>query len=883
MKSKKRAYFSFILIAMIILPFIGYYVAIGSLIEAIWLTLMEFSLIAFVLTYGSIFTKSEKKNEKKDQKTEFKAYYRLKWSYLWQKKWLKKLNLSNHEQLYSFLQKPDQWLPFLVKLGILCEGTKWFENAFNSIRWCSKGLFEARFLDHALVSVPPPITLFTQILDSLKKKFIVGLAAPSGWGKSRLVLWIALSYNLKKWKIYYFPDPSEFDEEENQKFLLEILQNKKILVIIDDYHLRNLKSELFWKKVRRRVWDYQNTLLILQTVTAETREIISWPGEIFIISAAEYENYWYPEWKQRFITWFKGLNHTPIKNFIYIDHLSEAENAENPWAFVSVCVNLKELIKVKFSIKEQPDLVILLNLIILGFVVHTEVGLTPEEIYNGLRWIHKNEKGKWKQVERLGGLFWSFVIKGDKEKFINYLIVKIKEWRQPPRDSTEIRLLPSEGGKPGPKVPIKALHVGWWKYALKLLWESDPDWSNLKHVKEFCELSIIHASPSINANWFKDSIDEKISILKNCNQLQELYLSGIRVKDISVLGTCKNLEKIILGGVQISNINSLNNCTKLKTIDLNWCRKISDLNPLKSCKDLEFLLLNRTAISDLNSLQNCKSLQILYLNRTKISNNSLETLKHLKNLQVLRLSGTKVSNIFPLGNLEKLHILDLSYTKIENLKLLEFCTELQELHLNQTNISDLSGIEFCHNLQMLDISRTKITNINKLFSLKKLRILFHTHDNLPDLTTKLPKLQVINKKMMTKEKIRVLISSLGLDEPDQGVWLLAKELSDAGMIPFYIGLTQSANQILKAVIKNNINVLGLVILSSEYKNLIHDVMKLLKKNNLNNIIVCVGGTMLEEDKKIFRNEGITGIFEPGSDINDVIKFIINSVIRQKLS
>lgn len=60
-------------------------------------------------------------------------------------------------------------------------------------------------------------------------------------------------------------------------------------------------------------------------------------------------------------------------------------------------------------------------------------------------------------------------------------------------------------------------------------------------------------------------------------------------------------------------------------------------------------------------------------------------------------------------------------------------------------------------------------------------------------------------------------------------------------------------------------------------------MKLLKKNNLNNIIVGVGGTMLEEDKRIFRNVGITGIFDPGSDINDVIKFIINSVIRQKHS
>lgn len=127
------------------------------------------------------------------------------------------------------------------------------------------------------------------------------------------------------------------------------------------------------------------------------------------------------------------------------------------------------------------------------------------------------------------------------------------------------------------------------------------------------------------------------------------------------------------------------------------------------------------------------------------------------------------------------------------------------------------------------------------------------------------------------EVIRVLIAKPGLDGHDRGAKVVARALRDAGMEAIYTGLRQTPEQIVETAIQEDVDVIGLSILSGAHTHLFPRVMELLKENNIKDIIVIGGGVIPEEDIPELKKTGITKVFTPGTDTRDIIEFIKNNV------
>jgi len=130
---------------------------------------------------------------------------------------------------------------------------------------------------------------------------------------------------------------------------------------------------------------------------------------------------------------------------------------------------------------------------------------------------------------------------------------------------------------------------------------------------------------------------------------------------------------------------------------------------------------------------------------------------------------------------------------------------------------------------------------------------------------------------MEGKKIRVLIAKPGLDGHDRGAKVVARALRDAGMEVIYTGLRQTPEQIVETAIQEDVDVIGLSILSGAHTHLFPKVMELLEENNIEDIIVMGGGVIPEEDIPELKKVGIAEIFTPGTDTRDIIKFIKEKV------
>jgi methylmalonyl-CoA mutase C-terminal domain/subunit len=130
---------------------------------------------------------------------------------------------------------------------------------------------------------------------------------------------------------------------------------------------------------------------------------------------------------------------------------------------------------------------------------------------------------------------------------------------------------------------------------------------------------------------------------------------------------------------------------------------------------------------------------------------------------------------------------------------------------------------------------------------------------------------------MEGKKIRVLIAKPGLDGHDRGAKIVARALRDAGMEVIYTGLRQTSEQIVETAIQEDVDVIGLSILSGAHTHLFPKIMELLKENNIEDIIVMGGGVIPEEDIPELKKEGIAEIFTPGTDTRDIVKFIKEKV------
>jgi len=124
-----------------------------------------------------------------------------------------------------------------------------------------------------------------------------------------------------------------------------------------------------------------------------------------------------------------------------------------------------------------------------------------------------------------------------------------------------------------------------------------------------------------------------------------------------------------------------------------------------------------------------------------------------------------------------------------------------------------------------------------------------------------------------KKRLRVLIAKPGLDGHDRGAKVIARALRDAGMEVIYTGLHQTPEQIVETAIQEDVDVIGLSVLSGAHIPLFKRVMELLKEKNAEDILVFGGGVIPEDDIPILESFGVKKIFTSGTSTQEVIKYL----------
>lgn len=127
--------------------------------------------------------------------------------------------------------------------------------------------------------------------------------------------------------------------------------------------------------------------------------------------------------------------------------------------------------------------------------------------------------------------------------------------------------------------------------------------------------------------------------------------------------------------------------------------------------------------------------------------------------------------------------------------------------------------------------------------------------------------------MNSSKKIRVLIAKPGLDGHDRGAKVVARALRDAGMEVIYTGLRQTPEMIVEAALQEDVDCIGLSILSGAHMALFPRVMELLRKEGADDILVVGGGIIPEDDIPELKKAGIAEIFGPGTPLEEIVKFI----------
>jgi methylmalonyl-CoA mutase, C-terminal domain len=132
---------------------------------------------------------------------------------------------------------------------------------------------------------------------------------------------------------------------------------------------------------------------------------------------------------------------------------------------------------------------------------------------------------------------------------------------------------------------------------------------------------------------------------------------------------------------------------------------------------------------------------------------------------------------------------------------------------------------------------------------------------------------------MTERKIRVLIAKPGLDGHDRGAKVVARALRDAGMEVIYTGLRQTPEQIVSAAIQEDVDAIGLSILSGAHNVLFPEIMRLLEQEHAEDIAVFAGGIIPEKDIPRLKEMGIRDIFLPGTPTTVAVEAIRSAVNR----
>jgi methylmalonyl-CoA mutase cobalamin-binding domain/chain len=125
----------------------------------------------------------------------------------------------------------------------------------------------------------------------------------------------------------------------------------------------------------------------------------------------------------------------------------------------------------------------------------------------------------------------------------------------------------------------------------------------------------------------------------------------------------------------------------------------------------------------------------------------------------------------------------------------------------------------------------------------------------------------------SERKIRVVVAKPGLDGHDRGAKIIARALRDAGMEVIYTGLHQTPEQIVETVIQEDADAVGLSILSGAHMTLVPRVIELLRDQDVNDVLVTVGGTIPADDIPQLKALGVSEVFTPGAPTQEIIDFI----------
>jgi len=130
---------------------------------------------------------------------------------------------------------------------------------------------------------------------------------------------------------------------------------------------------------------------------------------------------------------------------------------------------------------------------------------------------------------------------------------------------------------------------------------------------------------------------------------------------------------------------------------------------------------------------------------------------------------------------------------------------------------------------------------------------------------------------VSEKKIRVLVAKPGLDGHDRGAKVIARALRDAGMEVVYTGIRQTPEMIAEAALQEDVDVVGMSILSGAHLALFPRVMELLRENDMEDVLVVAGGIIPDEDVLRLREMGIQGVFGPGTRTDAIVDYIRENV------
>jgi methylmalonyl-CoA mutase, C-terminal domain len=130
---------------------------------------------------------------------------------------------------------------------------------------------------------------------------------------------------------------------------------------------------------------------------------------------------------------------------------------------------------------------------------------------------------------------------------------------------------------------------------------------------------------------------------------------------------------------------------------------------------------------------------------------------------------------------------------------------------------------------------------------------------------------------MAERKIRVLVAKPGLDGHDRGVKVVARALRDAGLEVIYTGLRQTPAMIAEAALQEDVDVVGLSVLSGAHLALLPKIVEQLRQAGLDEVLVVAGGIIPDEDVEPLREAGISAVFGPGTSTADIVRYIQQQV------